>query len=388
VDYAKQVIAFSEFYVKFRQTNLWAEMAATVENSPWHREENVAVHTEMIVNHYLGNFAKHRTPKERTLALLAILFHDTGKPDAEQEKTSEERGTYRIYAGHEKLSARTWVDFAMEHKEWLEPLDVQLTDVSNIAFLIEHHLPYGLKKKEKLVALKTALVQRFGDYRCAVFYDLLRSDAAGRISDGHAEKLANVEAWIGEFDKVQAIDIKEPKTPLRAYILSGVSGAGKSTFMRTIHNPVVFSLDDCRLDFYDRITDDPKKAYADAWAYANANEKLFAEYVQKRWKDALFEAARSHNALVIDNTNLSRKSRARWVSELMTSKSHHFGGGENGWAVIGVSVYTPLKTVLRRRLARHDKTVPLDTVTDMYFRAEEFMLGTECHAMLMIDGEE
>ena len=380
------MVALMDFYVKFRKTDLWAQMEATVENSPWHREANVAVHTTMIIDHYLKTFAELRTQKERTLTVLAILFHDTGKPAAETEKHSEERGTYRVYAGHEKLSARTWVDFAMSHRAWLAPLDVTLEDISNVAFAIEHHLPYGLKDPRKREAMKAALCQRFGSP--AVFFDLLRSDAAGRISDGHAEKLANVEAWIHAFDDVP-LKLASPiqDTPLTAYVLSGVSGSGKSTFVKQLRNPVVFSLDTCRLDFFDQITDDPKKAYAAAFRHATANEKDFAAYADKRWKEAMFEAARSHNPLVIDNTHLSRKSRAKYVNELMTSKVHRFGGGENGWHVIGVSFYTSLATVKARQQSRTDKELPHDIVEDMYFRAEEFLVGTECHQLWTMDGQ-
>jgi predicted kinase len=371
---------FVGFYEKFRMSDLWQNMQNTVENSPWHREENVAVHTQMIVDHYLREFAPLRTTKERVMTLLAILFHDTGKPDAEEVKESAERGTYRTYAGHEKISSRTFIDFAMTHADWFASLGMDTQDISNVAFMIEHHLPYGLKNVDKRTALKTALAYRLESID--MFYDLLRSDAAGRISDGHAEKLANVENWITEFEQVQVKPGVTRETPLIAYILVGPSGSGKSTFIKPLRNPVVFSLDDCRLDFYDRITDDPKQAYAEAWDFANANKSAFDKYVDERWNAAKFEAARSHRPLVIDNTNLTRKARARWASELMTSKAHHFGSGENGWNVIGVTFYTSLRTLLQRRMSRGDKKVPLDTVIDMYNRVEEFLPGTECHALI------
>jgi type II secretory ATPase GspE/PulE/Tfp pilus assembly ATPase PilB-like protein len=63
------------------------------------------------------------------------------------------------------------------------------------------------------------------------FFDVLRSDCAGRISDDHETKLAAVEEWINEF---QSIDIEglELDTLQTMYILIGASGSGKSTWIR------------------------------------------------------------------------------------------------------------------------------------------------------------
>ena len=379
-----QLTAFANFFSEFKQTALWAQMHATVENSPWHREANVAVHTQMIIDHYLARYAAFATPRGRMLTLLAIVFHDTGKPEAETMKHSAERGTYRVYAGHEKLSARAWVDFAMSHPDLLKPLDISIEDVSDIAFLIEHHLPYALKDQRKREALKRALWWRFGELN--TFFDLLQSDAAGRISDGHAEKLESVNAWIEEFTQLPVKDEpREMSARLAAYVLSGPSGAGKSTFVKTLKNPVVFSLDACRLSFFGQQLGDAKETYAAAFKHATANEREFATYADKEWKAALYESARSMRPLVIDNMNLTRKSRAKYVAELMSSKAYRpgGGGGANCWFVYGVTFYAPLAVVKERQLSRSDKELPAELVEDMYFRQEEFLVGSECHELVV-----
>jgi predicted kinase len=380
--------AWDKFLADFKQHPLWKQMEATVEDSPWHREANVAVHTQMILDVYHRDVGGMPRERDQLLTKLAILFHDTGKPDAEQEKESAERGKYRVYAGHEKLSARTWVDFALTHREALAPFKLDEEDISTIAFLIEHHLPYSLKDPKKRAALKTALVRRLGS--TDIFFDLLRCDARGRISDDHETKLAAVEVWIAEFEKVEVLGPPRVAGALTAYVLSGVSGAGKTTFIKSLpQRPVVFSLDECRLRFwygaagigqhYDTL--DKVEAYRQAFAYCVEHEKEFDQYAQRIWREKLQELSVSvSGTLVVDNTHLSRKARARYVHDLLTSPQRPF--------VVGVSIYAPLGTVLERQASRGDKAVPVATVRDMYFRQEEFMVGSECDDFMVVLGAE
>ena len=42
-------IKFEMVEKALKSSDLWTVMVNTVEDSPWHREANVAVHTEMVV---------------------------------------------------------------------------------------------------------------------------------------------------------------------------------------------------------------------------------------------------------------------------------------------------------------------------------------------------
>lgn len=178
-------------------------MQNTREDSPWHREANVSVHTEMLLRWYGENLAMHRNDHQRMLTMVACLFHDVGKPPAEIKKWSAERGDYRAYHGHEQLSARMWVDYAMSNLDLVtETLRFSITDIANIALMLEHHVPFGLKHKDKRKNLKTAFITRMGEAGHRAWLDLLLSDQHGRISDGQAEKLAAVDVWMAEWEAV------------------------------------------------------------------------------------------------------------------------------------------------------------------------------------------
>lgn len=194
---------FDVFFKDFRESDLWMAMLNTRENSPWHREANVAVHTQMLLAWYDETYFDNRNDTQRMLSMVACTFHDVGKPPAQVVKTSPERGEYRAYHGHEQLSARMWVDYALTHKDMVENvMRFSLTDVANVALMLEHHVPFGLKDKRKRAALKGAFMTRMGEAGHRAWLDLLMSDQHGRSSDDQAEKLAAVDVWMTEWEKV------------------------------------------------------------------------------------------------------------------------------------------------------------------------------------------
>jgi len=195
---------FETFAANFKQTALWEAMVNTVENSPWHREANVGVHTEMLDRWYMENLANKRSDRQQMLTRVGCLFHDVGKAPSEIQKYSEARGNYRAYHGHEQISARIWVDYALQNMDQVkELLKFDLQDVANIAMMIEYHVPFDLKNKDKRRALKTAIVQRMGESGHRAWLDMLLSDQHGRISDDQAEKLAKVDEWMKEWELVE-----------------------------------------------------------------------------------------------------------------------------------------------------------------------------------------
>ena len=74
---------------EFHLDPLYVAMENTVEDSPWHRERNVGVHTDMVVSEYIA-----RNQSDWDIAILcgafACAFHDVGKPDAMEEVFKED----------------------------------------------------------------------------------------------------------------------------------------------------------------------------------------------------------------------------------------------------------------------------------------------------------
>lgn len=380
--------AFDMFLVNFKQSAMWKQMQQTVENSPWHREANVSVHTEMVIEQYRTRFAPFRSDLQNTIALTALLFHDVGKPEAEEEVQKKDgSGVYRRYAGHEQGSSVAFMEEYVRNsalRAFLAPEHARM-----VRWIIEHHLPYGLKAEDKVTGLRTAMKHTLGKLE-ETFYDCLRSDAAGRISDDHAEKLANVETWIKEFKAVQPAEPAEISSgpsgaPRCMFIMIGPSGSGKSTYTAQNFKPgdVVLSLDAMRLEFLVQ----KGKARADyanaAEAYAHAYEVVtkdasgFTAFVNARSKQLMEAVKAAGGNVFVDNVNASRKSRAQWVQL----------GRAHGMKIIAVEFWNTLKTVAQRQKTRGDKEVPYNAVKQQQFATTCAWLGAECDDVMLIVGE-
>jgi predicted kinase len=170
----------------------------------------------------------------------------------------------------------------------------------------------------------------------------------------------------------------------QAFIMVGVSGAGKSSIVKGIKKAGIsagmdvreFSLDQCRLDYFkvfgpkDGDYSD-KQAYANAFEFCNENEKDFKPFVT-----AVFNNATEANILIVDNTNLSRKSRARWIE----------GARQKKMFITAIQVDTPLQVVIDRQSTRGDKSVPAETVRKMYMSQQQVIQCMEVDRVINIDG--
>ena len=201
---SKTLENFNNFFEHFRQDPLWIAMVSTRENSPWHREANVGEHSKMLLDWYRRNLFDYRSETQRALTLVACLMHDIGKPPAEIIKESPERGVYRAYHGHELISARLWMDYALRNRSLLNYLfHFTLTDLANISLMLEHHVPWATKNINKRRALKQTFLSRMGEDGHRAWLDLLLSDQHGRIADEQPRHLAEVEVWMKEWEQLQ-----------------------------------------------------------------------------------------------------------------------------------------------------------------------------------------
>ena len=377
---------FEKFWAQVKPTQHWQDMLNTVEDSPWHREANTAVHTTMTIEEYIKQFFMHRTERQRMLTLMALLFHDFGKPEAEEtlEKKEEPGVFYRRYAGHEPISGNEFMSFMCDHHDLRQMFFAQgynWHDIRTIKVMIEHHLPYGLKHVQKRENLKHMIEKTLGDDQIC-FYDMLRSDAAGRISDDHPEKLLNVELWIENFQLVQWKPAKpRAQNAPQLVLVVGVSGAGKSTWIKHFnkdHFYTVFSEDKLRMEYYESIhganTDSSKteaELYHTAWNYCHlAKESKFDSFSKAEYGKLLAEGKN----IIVDRMNHGRKARNTFVQPAR----------DKGYKVASFEFFISEQAAKNRQIGRQDKSLSDGRVHMIYMQQETPWYGPEVDTYVIV----
>jgi predicted kinase len=165
-----------------------------------------------------------------------------------------------------------------------------------------------------------------------------------------------------------------------AYFLIGASGSGKSTFVQKLAHQQdeigMFSLDAIRLLFlgaeqFNLTREEKIEVYKAAFEKASEQSAEFNKLVEDIWRMCL-----QYDVIVLDNTNLTRKTRAQRLQSLR----------KNDYKIVMVEFIVPLQTVLDRQSTRPDKSVPLEAVRQHYFRQESIHLGSECDEMMVVSG--
>jgi len=346
------------YYNTFQLSDLYKKMEAVSENSPWHRERTVAIHTDMVVSEYL---AITQWAPDFALGALACAFHDVGKPMSRKEKYKPERGTYYGYSGHEPASARLWEDYAVKNWDVLsDVLGLRPKDIFTVGWLIENHRPWGTKDKDRMEQIVKTIIDYTGS---RMFVDVLISDNRGRIGDNHEENLEKSYAWLEEIfephyrdvertfydDCGRKLDTKENRPVLVMPI--SASGSGKSTFFTSGYADKIageilpFSLDTLRLDWYGPDYAEAFKKSCEDNGFENKTKKVFKEMIS------------NNENVYVDNTNTSRKRRKFYLDEAKRA----------GYKTIAVLFPIDLDTVQARQKTRGDKCVPPDAVHRQYF---------------------
>lgn len=376
-----KILQLQKFASHFAKSYLADAMRKTKEDSPWHRESSVWVHTEMVLAE-LGKIQEQVKMDDDTFIItyLSLLFHDTGKPPCMVVKYKPERGYYNAFHGHEQKSARLFEDYYVSNyklfKDWLS-----VEDAYKVMWMIENHLPYDVMGNDKKMDyLGTAVSGNLGQAAQGFGWHLL-SDTYGRISDDSTAKRAKTETFV---EMMNAANVANPRfveaNAPTLMMLIGASGSGKSTYVKSLVDQGYhhYSFDSLRLDLAnEKASEDMVKAKSDAHSYSIAYaycDKHRSEF--GRFSDVEYiKILKDYKSVVVDNTNVSRKNRTKFVVEAK----------KRGYRV-EAAMFPVSKDILMARMAsRLDKNVPDDAIMRQYDAVSIPWVGVEVDHLHFID---
>jgi predicted kinase len=302
--------------------------------NPYHLEGSVWNHTQMVLD-ALG-------AETNSTLLLAALLHDVGKPFVRVVE-----GDRVWFSGHTGRGAMEAIDIVKDVKANLDDFsDANTVYVLNLISL--HHLffNYLLSEITEGTARKLYEKLKYFDYEFVyLLYKLCLADRRGRLTTTGSDCGRIVRL----FSLVNSLLYSAYQNPLkdREYTNEvifnvGIPYSGKSYGSAGYgKNYTVISRDDLITDKFKQCT------YNEAWELVDHN------LVNAELLDNLRKAVRNRENVVVDMTNLSRKSR--------NTKRCVFPPSYKKTANV---YYTGLSTVRSRVGKRTDKYVPWSVVEE------------------------
>lgn len=347
---------FTEIFNYFlhNYSSLIEEMKTTNHNynketiNPYHLEGDIYTHTMMVVSQAL-------VLTNSLDILLAALFHDLGKTKTALFNEEKQRVSFN---NHEQVSTTLAIDILYDIKSHFPEANFSvLTVLSIINYHSDFHKIgfYNDKGEFELSKKEYEWVNAKYSKNKSLYYKVITmsiADTYGRICyDSNNTLLASKINYFQNFIfKNKEMDNNENENKSECIILIGFPNSGKSTMVKELllnKNYVVLSTDNAIMEKY------PHLSYNDAYKLVNrdkeveiivhsvngenvVNEKLMKEkgFFEKEgvWyvnefellEKSLFirtqQLAKDGIDVIIDRTNLSQKSRRRWLSIFSSKK--------------------------------------------------------------------
>ncbi|MDX8383145.1 MAG: AAA family ATPase [Ghiorsea sp.] len=275
------------------------------ELNPYHIEGSVFTHTMMVFNYArIKNF-----PIE---VLFAALFHDLGKPECIKTRTIEVDNeiTHRVsFRNHEGVSFYKSIDaldyfpeLTLEQKHTISKLCACHSTLFNPAHI-----------KQKFAGES--------DFLCLLSM-LCESDSQGRISSIPCDI-----DYIKQYRDFTTYPETQQNDKPCLTVLVGPPRCGKSTWGKNNRtNETIISSDNLIMETVEGAT------YNEKWENADMSE--ITDLMHTEFKLAL----KAKNDIIVDRTNMSKKSRRRFISVAK----------QNGYFIRCVVFHTGLKTLYAR----------------------------------------
>lgn len=382
------------------QLPLLYELQHTQQDSEWHAEGNVYIHTKMVLQEVyklLEDQADNLSQSERFTLILAAVFHDIAKPIC--TKVRSVRGQERIISPRHADKGRSYLAYA------LLDFGIDAKTVRQIMAIVgHHHDPKQLVVKDKPISQYKRLARLAPLH---MLYWLEQADMRGRLCKDLEEQLDILEMFkliseeeglwntlnsYSEWEEYllketvdlnpetqsfvvasaihdfEACEIYTPQEAIsRSYtyrsgfsnliICFGPSGSGKSTWIeKNYPEYTIVSLDRLREELTGKREDQSKNGQV-------------LQFAKEQIKDCL----RKHQNVIWDATSLIKSQRDQIIQL-----------GLNYHAKVTLALFHKSMISIHQNNSDRAFSVP-DTVLEKQFRTLEFPYIDEAHQVIYID---
>ena len=272
--------------------------------NPFHQEGTIWAHTSMVLNE-----AKDASVVQK----LAALCHDIGKIDS---VIDQENGR-RSFRNHEAIST-------FYAKDVLESFDITLEQKRDVMFIVANHGSlYQFFTENGISEKNIAEIQRRYPLRdLELLFEFYKYDHQGRIASDDFDTYDDVEddmslvlgcyvnpTRIANFFKDSgAILLHNPNVP-KLIVLIGSPRSGKSTWVSRNHRgEVIVSRDDELLKYAKEKGIEGN--YSGIWSKLTNDDQT---EIDRRTNKTFQDARKAQRDIIIDKTNMSKKSRKQYI---------------------------------------------------------------------------
>lgn len=318
--------------------------------NPYHLEGDVLTHSLMVYSH----IDKYAQPLE--FFQMSAMLHDMGKIDTRDVVEKDNDATVVRFTNHEGLSFLMASDIIKAYSEHVYGT-VNEKYVKACLFAIANHgvfkdNPHMLTRNYAQNALRI-----FDKLSLDMLAELIKADRMGRIvQDDIKFKNIDVQGYILDAECNAHEDVEETYHEKEVIVMIGLPRSGKSTYIQeNLGDYFQISRDALIMESCPRA-----KTYTEAWNSVDQEE------IDKKLTQKAQAAFKTEDRIVIDMTNMSKKSRKKWLSLAK----------QNDFFTKAYVMATPVEKCIERSYDSKVKHIPENVIMSMSKRFT-FPLGDE-----------